>query len=1364
MGESVKAVNTVYENKSQLEKFFNSLSLDQGKNCLVRIHSAFIDKNESVKIAKEVKACLPYSEIIGCATSGNIVSGEILEKSVLISVIQFEYGQFKTQMFSLVRESDEQLIDEFVEYAQDYDAGLAFIFFGNLESKVTQIIQNVNERLPDVAFVGGVAGYLSEDGIPVSYVFTDQEAMDAGYVCALIKRDFVLAYTNTVNGHPTISDIHTITKTENSFILEIDNEDAVSWINKQLGIQKLSENSDWESNVSTDILLRFPIVLEDGNGATRFLQYDGANNRLALYFSELPSGTKFRIGYLSSLDSVEKWQEVHQELQTISSEVVTGYSCLFRKLFADNISKWEINAFKGTNFSGAYLLGEVGTNNGCSNVLNGSLSFVTLAEKENYINFNLDAFSSIDGLIGENDELITQIKQVQETLDEGSGANVLRSLMEVETRMKNRTSYGITLDLKSTAQFLLEQSKDNEKYICFIQIENNQQLIEKHGRQAFDELFQFNVKSFREAMKKEFPRLNFKLYMYDDTSIYFTIEQNLSPDRFIRIAQTIFNDSEHFDYEVDYKNRFIITVKGMKIHKLKEHANYLTQMNQPLFYVEEVKESINQEINEDFKMVKTIQSAIENNEVLPYFQGIHDNRNNTFYCYEALMRIRDEDGKILFPGDFMEVSKKYNLYLNLSESMVMKVLELFGDREEIITLNISYYDVISEDFNKKLFEKLESMKRPGHFIFEIVETERVDKPEVLRDFIRRIKQYGIKVAIDDFGSGYSNFIEIGNLNIDYIKINGSLTQLLGTDISYDQILESISYMGKKMEVKLIAEFVETASMQKRLVECGVHYSQGYLFSKPMSLDEMYIVSEENIKKQKQNFEKKHNLKEFPFNSTQIKNNNLLMIWGGIIISLIAIIGIFAYANLNEKSVGNMSDTYLVEIATGMVDKVSAVVVDASSTIQMSSVAISQVYTNPEEMNQTLTKLHNLSLFSDIYVSLNGEYAVNGEGSTLPIDVDQYYGKSNQNEVIVHSPLVENSTNRSVLLISTNLYDENGDKIGEIIGKNYLDEFNNVLNLRSFGSEAYFHLCEIDGTALLLSGSSDNLYKDGDMYSFIGTLDIRNGHTVESIRKDMEEGNTVLLNYYINNEKRSAVMSRVPGTNWCIVSIMLSEVNDEMIEAITNNTLIFAIGLATLFTIYFIINVRLASQNRRDLIKALESSYFLTSSLQKSMETDTLTRAYSRATAVEKITDAIHEAELTDKVQALVLLDVDNFKEINDTYGHQTGDIYLQDFVRAVRSVLRSDDILGRTGGDEFILLLQNCESKEEVEEIVRSIVEQVGKISIRNFNLDKIGVSIGVALIPEHGNDYEKLNHKADKALYKSKNEGKNAFNIYQDI
>ena len=95
-----------------------------------------------------------------------------------------------------------------------------------------------------------------------------------------------------------------------------------------------------------------------------------------------------------------------------------------------------------------------------------------------------------------------------------------------------------------------------------------------------------------------------------------------------------------------------------------------------------------------------------------------------------------------------------------------------------------------------------------------------------------MKKHGCKIAIDDFGTGYSNFGYLAKLDIDYIKIDGSLITNIDTDLTQKVTVESILLFAKKMNIKTIAEFVENESIYNILVELGVDFSQGYYFSKP----------------------------------------------------------------------------------------------------------------------------------------------------------------------------------------------------------------------------------------------------------------------------------------------------------------------------------------------------------------------------------------------------------------------------------------------------------------------------------------------------------------------------------------------------
>ena len=117
-------------------------------------------------------------------------------------------------------------------------------------------------------------------------------------------------------------------------------------------------------------------------------------------------------------------------------------------------------------------------------------------------------------------------------------------------------------------------------------------------------------------------------------------------------------------------------------------------------------------------------------------------------------------------------------------------------------------------------------------MLEIVESEEIDKFEEIVSFIEEIKSHGCKIAIDDFGSGYSNFAYLTKLKVDYVKIDGSLIKNIDIDNERRSIVQSILFFTASQGIKTIAEFVETEAVFNVLVELGVDFSQGFFFSKP----------------------------------------------------------------------------------------------------------------------------------------------------------------------------------------------------------------------------------------------------------------------------------------------------------------------------------------------------------------------------------------------------------------------------------------------------------------------------------------------------------------------------------------------------
>jgi len=142
----------------------------------------------------------------------------------------------------------------------------------------------------------------------------------------------------------------------------------------------------------------------------------------------------------------------------------------------------------------------------------------------------------------------------------------------------------------------------------------------------------------------------------------------------------------------------------------------------------------------------------------------------------------------------------------------------------------------------ELFNILERYKTEAHRItIEITEEEKVKNEKKIQEFVAKLKRYGVKIAIDDFGKGESNFSRIQAYQPDYIKIDGSLIKNIEHDTFSKDLVETIVFFATKQNIKTIAEFVENENIYNILTDLGVDYSQGHYFAKAGLLEE-FIAS------------------------------------------------------------------------------------------------------------------------------------------------------------------------------------------------------------------------------------------------------------------------------------------------------------------------------------------------------------------------------------------------------------------------------------------------------------------------------------------------------------------------------------------
>jgi diguanylate cyclase (GGDEF)-like protein len=161
--------------------------------------------------------------------------------------------------------------------------------------------------------------------------------------------------------------------------------------------------------------------------------------------------------------------------------------------------------------------------------------------------------------------------------------------------------------------------------------------------------------------------------------------------------------------------------------------------------------------------------------------------------------------------------------------------------------------------------------------------------------------------------------------------------------------------------------------------------------------------------------------------------------------------------------------------------------------------------------------------------------------------------------------------------------------------------------------------------------------------------------------------------------------------------------------------------------------------------------------------DALTGLPTLRLALDRLDVSISNAKRAKHKVALLSLDLDGFKQVNDTYGHEAGDMVLQSVAKRLEGVVREGDTACRMGGDEFIVLLSNIDHRDAVEEICKRLIASIGEpVSYENTDL-VVGVSIGVAMYPDHAVNSAGLRKVSDDVMYIVKKSGKNNFLFAED-
>lgn len=243
---------------------------------------------------------------------------------------------------------------------------------------------------------------------------------------------------------------------------------------------------------------------------------------------------------------------------------------------------------------------------------------------------------------------------------------------------------------------------------------------------------------------------------------------------------------------------------------------------------------LNTECENNIKWTKKLQNAIRNDRIIPYYQPIVDNFTGEYVKYESLVRLIDEDEKVISPFFFLEIAKRTKYYRTITQRVLEKSFECFKDTNYTFSVNLTIKDIMDEETQQTIFSLLEHYGIGNRVVFEIVESEGIENYDRVIAFIKNVKECGCKIAIDDFGTGYSNFEYLLKLKADFIKIDGSLIKALDKDNDAKILVSTIVNFSKQLGMLTIAEFVSDEKIYKIVKEMGIDYSQGYYFGEPKS--------------------------------------------------------------------------------------------------------------------------------------------------------------------------------------------------------------------------------------------------------------------------------------------------------------------------------------------------------------------------------------------------------------------------------------------------------------------------------------------------------------------------------------------------
>jgi diguanylate cyclase (GGDEF)-like protein len=400
----------------------------------------------------------------------------------------------------------------------------------------------------------------------------------------------------------------------------------------------------------------------------------------------------------------------------------------------------------------------------------------------------------------------------------------------------------------------------------------------------------------------------------------------------------------------------------------------------------------------------------------------------------------------------------------------------------------------------------------------------------------------------------------------------------------------------------------------------------------------------------------------------------------------------------------------------------------------------------EENTELLAELcKQAPVYLVVYCNANG-VGTTHDGEAVNLSEEGYFAQFDEKPYVFVAD--DKITGAEAVARMIKVPDDSGDMI---IAYYPTENLSNSVSTNDFDGDFFYMLIDEDGNVLIHSEHNSRFLEGDNLFS---TLGASYDEEVSSMQVRLNNGISGITKVTVDDEARSLVYKPLSINHWT----MLIGVDEDDVDRLETKE--WDISRSTLFQLVIALSafvIIMVIINMFTKIRSTEN----TKELMEKADTDLLTGLNNKLATERKIKEFM-ESHPNDQSMIFVL-DIDNFKKINDTMGHAFGDEVLRSLGQQITAMFRVTDIVGRVGGDEFIIFLKNLRDDELVRKEAVKVARFFHDFKTGEYVKYSATASIGVAVFPRDGKDFESMYKAADQALYMAKKRGKNQLAFYHD-